>query len=104
MNIDNYNHAIKILKERKKDFKNEIKFIDDEIETLKKTYIKENSQYDLYEVIKHIPDDKYYNVLSIKIGKQGKIIYDIGEIQDSGKKKIHLIDVSEYKIIKNKEE
>jgi len=99
MDIDNYNHAIKILKEKKRDFKNEIKFIDDEIKILKKTYIEENAKFKLYDVVKHIPDDKYYNILSIKINKQGEMIYDIGEIYESSKKKIHIVNVNEYKLI-----
>lgn len=102
MDTDVFNHALKILKERKKDFKKEIEFVDDEIEILKKTYIQENSQCNLYEVIKHIPDDKYYNVLSRKINRQGEIVYDIGEIHETGKEKIHITDVNEYKIIKER--
>jgi len=103
MNYDTYNHATKLLIEKREEFEKEIEFVDDEIKTLKNTYIRENALYILYEVVKHIPDDKYYNVLSVKVNKQGEIIYDIGEIYTSNEKlldKIHVIDVNEYKIIK----
>lgn len=100
MNLDIYNHAMKLLAEKKEEFEAETELVNDEMTTLKCTFVRENAKYIKYEVVRDIPGNKYYNILSISVNEQGEIIYDIGEIYATAPDKVHIIDVNENNLAK----
>jgi len=108
MEIDIFNHAMKLLGEKKEEFKAEIELVNDEITTLKNTFIRENAVYKLHELVRYVGDSNYYNILSISVNPQGEIIYDIGEMcalspgndYFRADTKVLVVDVNEYSLIK----
>jgi len=100
MNPCIYNHAMKLLLEKREEFKAEIELVNDEITTLKSTFIRENAEYEFHEVVRYSGDSKYYNILSISINALGEIIYDIGEVCTLKQDKVQVVDVNEYSLIR----
>ena len=100
MNPCIYNHAMKLLLEKKEEFKAEIELVNDEITTLKSTFIRENAEYEFHELVRYIRDDNYYHILSISINALGEIIYDIGEVCTLKQDKVQVVDVNEYSLIR----
>lgn len=103
MEIDIFNHAIKLLGEKKEEFKAEIELVNDEIATLKSTFIRENAEYEFHELVRYIRDGNYYHILSISINTLGEIIYDIGEVCTLKQDKAQVVDVNEYSLTRTAE-
>jgi len=67
LNSDDYIHAIKILKDKKKEFENEIKFVDDEINIIDKDYINRNAKFRIEDKVKF--QNKIYRISDIEISQ-----------------------------------
>lgn len=80
MKKSEYLHAIKALQEKKEELTQEIKFIDDEINLVKKEYINLNTKFNIGDIVEHSDYKKEYKKFKIigkEINNKGRIVYHL---------------------------